>query len=234
MNNSKKYIAIILTLAFFLTASLQFTAVTTTQAAVKTYYVSPTGDDANSGTIDSPFKTLYFVSTRVIHTGDTLILRGGTYMDDSFWVTSNGTEKSPITIKAYEGETPVISGNGGQYSSMLFLLGSKYYIIDGLTIKDANETCYDTLSMSGATNVTIRNCTFKDLSNNGYSMISATNITNVVIENCVLDNKGTELVYVDDTNIGAGAGDGITFNGANHCIIQGCYFVNPGLCQHCR
>lgn len=49
--------------------------------AGKVYYVSPSGSDSNSGTIDAPFATLNAAHSRV-SAGDTVYFRGGTYMID--------------------------------------------------------------------------------------------------------------------------------------------------------
>lgn len=73
-----------------------------------TYYVSESGNDANSGTIASPFRTIAKAST-VMTAGDTCIVRGGTY-EESISPTISGTKDAPITYKAYDGETVTITG----------------------------------------------------------------------------------------------------------------------------
>ena len=45
------------------------------------YYVSPSGSDSNSGTIDAPLATLNAAQTR-LSAGDTVYFRGGTYVID--------------------------------------------------------------------------------------------------------------------------------------------------------
>lgn len=71
-------------------------------------YVSPDGSDSNPGTADAPWRTLQHAFGRLAP-GSTLYLRAGTYPD---WVTESvsGTESAPITITAYPGEQPVITG----------------------------------------------------------------------------------------------------------------------------
>src|SRR3569833_1234571 len=52
---------------------------TMTQAAVaSTYYVSPTGSDANAGTVDAPFLTIQH-AVDAPPAGDTVVLGDGTY-----------------------------------------------------------------------------------------------------------------------------------------------------------
>ena len=79
------------------------------KAAKNTYYVSTTGDDSNSGTIYSPFKTIQKASS-VLTAGDTVYLRGGTY-NETIAPTTDGTSLDPITYKAYSNETVTISGD---------------------------------------------------------------------------------------------------------------------------
>jgi len=88
-------------------------------AVQKTLHVSPTGDDANPGTPERPFKTI--TKARDVlrglsgeRTGDlVVILHGGTYTIDQTIVFDNrdsGTKDHPVIYKAPEGEAPVISG----------------------------------------------------------------------------------------------------------------------------
>src|SRR5215813_11975209 len=73
-----------------------------------TYYVSTTGTDANPGTIDRPFGTINR-GAALLHPGDTLYLRGGTYYQ-TVYAPASGTPVAPVTISGYQGETAVIDG----------------------------------------------------------------------------------------------------------------------------
>lgn len=93
---------------------------TTVQAAVQaTYYVSPTGDDNNPGTLQEPFATIQKARDAVASinsdmTGDIIVyLRGGTYTQTgtlSFDQYDSGTNGYEIKYEAFPGEEPVISG----------------------------------------------------------------------------------------------------------------------------
>jgi hypothetical protein len=91
-------------------------ALAATQA---TYYVNPNGDDANPGTITSPFRTLQHARdvVRTVNTnmtGDIYVyLRGGTYPVSStidFGSADSGTNGHRIVYSAYPNETPVLEG----------------------------------------------------------------------------------------------------------------------------
>ncbi len=75
------------------------------------YYVSLSGNDANAGTRASPYRTLP-KGVRALAPGDTLYVRGGTYLLRSrLSVECSGTASAPITIASYPGETAIVSGD---------------------------------------------------------------------------------------------------------------------------
>lgn len=78
--------------------------------AVNTYYVSPSGNDNNPGTIDQPWFTLQKAWT-VIAAGDLVYMRGGTYIYSiqQGLTGKNGTAADLIKVWAYPGEKPVIT-----------------------------------------------------------------------------------------------------------------------------
>jgi len=101
-----------------LTAAIthQGPALAATQA---TYYVAPTGNDANAGTITSPFRTLQRARdvVRTVNanmTGDiNVFLRGGTYPVSStidFGSGDSGTNGFRVIYAAFPNETPVLEG----------------------------------------------------------------------------------------------------------------------------
>ena len=80
-----------------------------TQAShAATFYVATYGDDANAGTEELPFQTIQR-GAWALSAGDTLIVRGGTYLETLFWVIPSGTSWSqPVTVQAAPGETVVL------------------------------------------------------------------------------------------------------------------------------
>ena len=80
-------------------------------------YVSPSGVDTNSGSIDAPLKTLSAAQTKVRTLPKTapinVLLRGGTYnLSNPLELTSqdSGAAQDPITYSSYPGEQAIISG----------------------------------------------------------------------------------------------------------------------------
>ena len=86
------------------------------------FYISPSGDDSNSGTEDNPFKTLekardavrdMISSGTYPEDGVTIYMRGGDYaLSGSFELTGqdSGTAEAPVTYMSYPGETANITG----------------------------------------------------------------------------------------------------------------------------
>jgi pectate disaccharide-lyase len=71
-------------------------------------YVSPTGNDANPGTIEAPFYSLH-TAVAAAFPGDVIYLRGGTYYyTNTVFLAANANSNNPITITAYPGEQPVL------------------------------------------------------------------------------------------------------------------------------
>jgi hypothetical protein len=83
------------------------------------YYVSPEGQDSNSGSLDQPFASIEKAQSMVRSCSDrrqkpiTVFIRKGTYYLDEtikFSVEDSGTEDAPVTYSAYHDEKVVLSG----------------------------------------------------------------------------------------------------------------------------
>jgi hypothetical protein len=77
------------------------------------YFVSPAGNDTNSGTIDKPFATLQQAEHAVRQKRGNVFLRGGTYYLPAtivFTAEDSGTKDAPVVFQNYQNEKPLISG----------------------------------------------------------------------------------------------------------------------------
>ena len=75
-----------------------------------TYYVSTTGSNSNSGSIESPFSSLQYAHN-LAKPGDTIYVRGGTYeLTQVLKLTKDGTADKPISVLAYKDEVPIFDG----------------------------------------------------------------------------------------------------------------------------
>jgi len=121
-----------------------------------TYYVAPAGKNTNKGTKDSPFATLNKANS-VVNAGDTVWIRGGTYLhtdtnyvknDNMFagihLTKSGSSDDKRIHYLAYPGEKPVIDfskmpiadgSNNIRYTSGI-LIQAQYLHLKGLEVKN--------------------------------------------------------------------------------------------------
>jgi Right handed beta helix region len=76
-------------------------------------YVAVHGNDGNPGSLDRPWRTLAFALSQ-LRPGDTLFLRGGTYLERPT-VAASGTAGAPITIQSHPGESAVIDSGPADF-----------------------------------------------------------------------------------------------------------------------
>lgn len=96
-------------------------------------FLSPSGSDAAAGTASAPWRTLSAAAPR-LRPGDTLYVRGGTYVGQGMQWTVSGTAAAPIWVKAYPGERPVFDGNASVGQFLWFRGGASHVVVDGLTV----------------------------------------------------------------------------------------------------
>ena len=179
-------------------------------AAATTYYVSTTGNDSGTGTVDNPWKTIQ-KAMNTVRAGDSVYVRGGTYNEKITVNTSGNATDGYITLQNYPGETPVLDGSNltisSGYSSMLWIADKSYIKIIGLEIRNYKTTVKNNLIMgvyvTGASHdVEIRNCKIHDIQNNSpiskrgtmgtrdahgiavYGTDPSTPISNLIVDNC--------------------------------------------------
>jgi FKBP-type peptidyl-prolyl cis-trans isomerase 2 len=175
-------------------AAISVNAVTGT-----TYYVSTTGSDSNGGTQTSPFRTINY-AVSLLHPGDTLYIRGGTYAEALQDSIPGGTSWAmPVTVAAYPGETVILQPPAGTSRVLMFSTSSSQYIIvSGLVLDGVNIT-YDTVkitwSSSGGTanHIRLLNCDIKNGAEN--NVLISGNSTHLADHNEILgctihDNRG--------------------------------------------
>lgn len=115
------------------------------------YYVSPSGDDANNGSILTPFRT-FDKGLQTIQNGDTLFARAGTYriMEENTvrpsFSRSGATENNYVTIQNYNNESVKILGSLStenktweSYGANLYRLAADYLVQDPTGLHQGEE-----------------------------------------------------------------------------------------------
>jgi hypothetical protein len=123
---------------FYFLILLFLPAMFSTVAGAATYYVTPTGNDAGSGSMTNPWKTPQKAADRAV-AGDVVYFRSGMYRvegktDTLIGFSHAGTSASPITLKGYPGETAILNGMLDRSSpSYWTLYGDSIYYTESLS-----------------------------------------------------------------------------------------------------
>jgi hypothetical protein len=183
------------------------------------YYVSTTGNDGWPGTFEQPWRTLEHAGLTVT-AGDTVYVRGGTYANDRFYPEYSGAQGNPITLIAYPGEVPIVTGRpkgAFRYACIdIGRRGNQYFVIDGIHFQ--NITAKDNvIIIRNASHNIVRNCHF---TNHGNTMININ----------ASDYNTIEYNYFDTTGdpSGEGMGDHIYLLGSDYNLIENNYFTKAG------
>jgi hypothetical protein len=118
------------------------------------FFVSPSGNDSNPGTIDLPFATIP-KAISVATAGNIIYVRGGAHAYSStIRFTNSGTAGAMIELLAYPGEHPEIDFSTQPYGSsnrgFLFPTNGSYWHIKGLEIHNAGDNA---IKVEGSHNV---------------------------------------------------------------------------------
>jgi hypothetical protein len=98
-----------------------------------TYYVDPSGNDANDGSQASPWKTIHHAAD-VVAAGDTVLINPGTYsVAQQISITTSGTASDPITFKG-NGDGVVVDLRPYNGRNGLEIFFADYIVIDNLTV----------------------------------------------------------------------------------------------------
>jgi len=194
-----------------LTSVGEGTLTAATPSVGPTVYVAPWGNDSNSGSVQAPWATLHYASF-LLQAGETIVLRGGLYPNDYLIVPSGvATEQQPITVTAYPGEVPMLTG-GAPFGTVIAIYSPT--LVDGLTFLRPDVS--DVVDI-WSSYVTVQNCTFRET---GGQFVRINGTSNVTVQNNVFDSNG----YIDTD----GENDAIVMLGASNILIQNNYGTRNG------
>lgn len=124
--------------------SLRIVAVVATMMSVPAsaraadWFVATTGNDANAGTIGSPFRTITKAAVNA-RGGDTVKVRGGVY-NEIVKISSKGTPTARIVFQSYPGEKAIIDGAGtAAGTNLVQLTAAEYVDFSGFEVRNATR-----------------------------------------------------------------------------------------------
>jgi hypothetical protein len=195
-----------------------------------TFYVAVTGNDANPGTFDKPWRTWQKAFSGA-GAGDTVFIRGGTYYpdaDDECGVSvlgRKGTYSNPICIFNYPGENPVLDCStltSLRENIGILLSKCSYYHLKGLTVTGISqhgrsiESCGFSFELGG--NYIIENCVSRGNQGSGFQGYATDSIALI---NC--DSYNNFDIYTEGYS--GGQADGFVFCFTSHnsyTYFKGC------------
>lgn len=169
------------------------------------YFVSAgAGDNGDAGDEMNPWATLNHAlgDTSPVAPGDTIHVRGGNY-NERIIPKKSGASENPITIRAYEDETPNLRGQSGQ-ENILVLSGVSHLTFgDGLYFSYAHATPRPDRRFPWI-----------------QILSSAANPTsNIILQNFEIERPGWEAY--ETIRDSPWREWGIMLDGANDCLISG-------------
>jgi hypothetical protein len=148
------------------------------------YWVSPTGNDGNAGTFGAPFATIakaMSLSSTVFRPGDTVFVRGGTYVTSAaITISKKGADTARYHLLAFPGERPLLDCSGmtvGGSNRGIYLSGH-YWYIRGIDVKGAGD---NGMYVTGSHN-TIEFCAFFENRDTGLQLSGGASFNAVI--NC--------------------------------------------------
>ena len=193
------------------------------------FYTSPTGNDANSGSIDSPWGSITHGITQV-KPGDTLYIREGVY-HEKLRLDASGTSQNYICIRNYPGETPVIDGTDSDGNGLV--ASASYFKLVGLEFRSWDENAlwiesshhFELINITvheveygigvadGSHDFLLKNCNIFDFVLYGFdaSPVTDSSCYNALIQDCAAYHGSDSDQNVDGFAVGHGTQSGFTF-----------------------
>jgi len=137
-----------------------------------TYYVSTTGNNANAGTITSPFATINRAWTAVANNSDDIIyVRGGTYTYAMLGTTTLSGKDGigvgqRISVFNYPGEIPIIDFldySGSSATEIIRIENCDYVHIKGLELRHNVQPVSGRLGYGLRVSYRVNNCIFENM-----------------------------------------------------------------------
>jgi hypothetical protein len=172
----------------FITVSL-FSLALINQIDAATYFVSPSGNNSNSGTQSSPWRTIQ-KSVNEARSGDTVNVLAGTYSEDVEFTQHSGVNGSPITFKKLGSGDVIVQASS--WAGLFFGDGVSFITIDGFIFKDAPG---NGVLINHASNITITNCESYGAKVGILIYGSDGPIDNITVSHCKVHDNEAEGIY---------------------------------------
>ena len=189
---------------------------TTSRRSVdQVWYVSPTGDDRNPGTIDEPFLTIQRGVNEIPDDGmgGTVFVRDGTYPEQVV-IDASGTPGAEVILRNFPGETPLIDGtevpDSTVWGGLIQVFENDHIIIEGFEIQNSPIAG---IRVAQSDHVTVRGNKTRNTVESGIGIWHSTNAR-------VLDNEIRVAVN-------GGGQECLTVASVDSFLVSGNYVTEP-------
>lgn len=211
------------------------------------YYVSSKGDNSNTGSKRSPFKSLQKLSTLKLNPGDKIYLKGGEIFPGTLKLVVNGSRQKPVLITSYDTGIAIINGGNNE----AIILRGNHFQVKNINVKGAGRKTGNTtngIHVLESSNGIIENIRTEGFQKSGFELLSCKNITvknvyalnngfcgihitgtkekrskNIVVKDCIAENNPG-----DPTNLNNHSGNGILAGLSDSVMIDHCTATNNG------
>jgi hypothetical protein len=159
---------------------LIFNLILFTVSSYSQIYVAPGGSDGNPGTFEDPLASIP-AAVNLAQSGDTIYLRGGTYiLDTTITISKDGSEISRFYLIAFNSEKPLLDFSSMTVSSSNrgIRLSGDYWHVKGINIKGAGD---NGMNVSGSNNI-IEFCSFFENRDTGLQLSDGSSNNQII--NC--------------------------------------------------
>jgi hypothetical protein len=188
------------------------------------YYVSSSlGNDNNSGSVKSPWRSLAYVSKYLFYPGDKIFLKRGDIWLENFSFPCSGDMGAPVVLGSYgDGPLPIIKGGMPIYGWRL--LGKR--IFKAPRVYRATGFLEDGLPLRKASNPILSDGEWFDDYYNYYyrpkSGIPSDHLVEVNSKEDVLSIINKNNVLIDSIAISGASGSGLVIGGCNNIQVSNC------------
>lgn len=175
----------------------------------KTYFLSPTGNDNNSGTSETKPWATFNHAWKFLYPGDILYLLDGVYHQSLSPNVRNGEPGKPIKIKALHDGKVIIEGDGVRIPVLLGIWANPeighYFDIEGIIAQNSSNEVF---MIWGSHNTLRRVSGYNANKDENVHVFTVAEADYNVIEDCIASGTGRKMVL---------------FWGGSHNIARRCF-----------
>lgn len=173
---------------------LSILLVFTNPVSATNYFVSTYGNDNSTGTLESPWKSVSYATTRAV-AGDTIYLQDGIWHENNIVFLNSGNSTHHIRMTSYKDATPIIEGNISDPYMYGNVIGIPTDYIDISNINIKNVNCTNALSITG-NHVNIDDCRIEGVGYDSKGTAIGIKGSHILISNVATNDTGWNQIQI--------------------------------------